>query len=91
MRKSSAAKVVVSSILPVRKPLPSGLNGTNPIVLEVPKGLTVERIVDTLEREQATHAMLVPSLLRQIGAGLEEEGCVARLVRLRSTIDVGPF
>jgi acyl-CoA synthetase (AMP-forming)/AMP-acid ligase II len=31
-------------------------------------GLTVERIVATLEREQATHVMLVPSLLRQIGA-----------------------
>ena len=42
-------------------------------------GLTVERIVDTLEREQATHAMLVPSLLRQIGAD------DAALRRLRDT------
>ena len=28
-------------------------------------------------------------MLRQISAGLEEEGCVARTVRVRSTIDVG--
>jgi fatty-acyl-CoA synthase len=42
-------------------------------------GLTVERIADTLECEQATHAMLVPSLLRQIGA--DEEA----LARLRGT------
>ena len=42
-------------------------------------GLTVERIVNELEREQATHAMLVPSLLRQIGA--DEEA----LERLRGT------
>jgi fatty-acyl-CoA synthase len=42
-------------------------------------GLTVERIVDTLDREQATHVMLVPSLLRQIGA--DEEA----LKRLRDT------
>ena len=42
-------------------------------------GLTVERIVDALEREQATHVMLVPSLLRQIGA--DEEA----LKRLRDT------
>jgi propanediol dehydratase large subunit len=31
----------------------------------------------------------VGEALRQILAGLEEEGCVARLVRVRSTIDVG--
>jgi hypothetical protein len=31
LRKSSAANLVVSSILPVRKPFPSGLNATNPI------------------------------------------------------------
>ena len=31
LRKSVLSKVVVSSILPVRKPLPSGLNGTNPM------------------------------------------------------------
>ena len=43
-------------------------------------GLTVERIVDTLEREEATHAMLVPSLLRQIGA---DEPALERLRRTR--------
>ncbi|WP_264002264.1 propanediol/glycerol family dehydratase large subunit [Mycolicibacterium sediminis] len=31
----------------------------------------------------------VGEVLRQISAGLEEEGCVARYVRMRSTIDVG--
>ena len=31
LRKSSLANVVLSSILPVRKPLPRGLNGTKPI------------------------------------------------------------
>src|SRR2546422_10291692 len=31
LRKSSLAKEVFSSIFPVRKPLPSGLKGTNPI------------------------------------------------------------
>jgi propanediol dehydratase large subunit len=33
--------------------------------------------------------LTISEVLRQIGAGLEEEGCVARLVRVRSTIDVG--
>ncbi|BBY58739.1 glycerol dehydratase large subunit [Mycolicibacterium sarraceniae] len=33
--------------------------------------------------------LTVGEVLRQIEAGLEEEGCVARLVRVRSTIDVG--
>jgi propanediol dehydratase large subunit len=33
--------------------------------------------------------LTVGEALRQIEAGLEEEGCVARLVRVRSTIDVG--
>jgi propanediol dehydratase large subunit len=33
--------------------------------------------------------MTVGEVLRQISAGLEEEGCVPRLVRVRSTIDVG--
>lgn len=31
----------------------------------------------------------IGEVLRQISAGLEEEGCVPRLVRVRSTIDVG--
>ncbi len=31
LRKSELSKVVFSSILPVRKPLPSGLNGTKPV------------------------------------------------------------
>ena len=31
LRKSELSNVVFSSILPVRKPLPSGLNGTKPI------------------------------------------------------------
>ena len=34
-------------------------------------GLTVERIVEAIERERATHVMLVPSLLRQFGADPE--------------------
>lgn len=33
--------------------------------------------------------LTVGEVLRQIEAGLEEEGCVPRLVRVRSTIDVG--
>ncbi|VEG58274.1 propanediol dehydratase, large subunit [Mycolicibacterium aurum] len=33
--------------------------------------------------------LTVGEVLRQISAGLEEEGCVARTVRVRSTIDVG--
>ena len=31
LRKSPASNVVVVSIVPVRNPLPSGLNGTNPM------------------------------------------------------------
>src|SRR2546425_2368271 len=31
LRKSELTNVVVSSIVPVRKPLPRGLNGTNPM------------------------------------------------------------
>ena len=41
-------------------------------------GLTVERIVDAIERERATHVMLVPSLLRQFGA---DEQALERLRR----------
>jgi propanediol dehydratase large subunit len=33
--------------------------------------------------------LTVGEVLRQISAGLEEEGCVPRFVRIRSTIDVG--
>jgi propanediol dehydratase large subunit len=33
--------------------------------------------------------LTVGEVLRQISAGLEEEGCAPRLVRVRSTIDVG--
>lgn len=33
--------------------------------------------------------LTVGEVLRQLSAGLEEEGCVPRLVRVRSTIDVG--
>jgi len=33
--------------------------------------------------------LTIGEMLRQISAGLEEEGCVPRLVRVRSTIDVG--
>jgi propanediol dehydratase large subunit len=36
-----------------------------------------------------TSGLPVGQALRQILAGLEEEGCVARLVRVRSTIDLG--
>lgn len=38
---------------------------------------------------QATSGLPVGEVLRQILAGLEEEGCVGRLVRVRSTIDLG--
>ena len=41
-------------------------------------GLTVDRIVDAIEREHATHVMLVPSLLRQVGA---DAGALERLRR----------
>jgi fatty-acyl-CoA synthase len=41
-------------------------------------GLTVDRIVDAIEREHATHVMLVPSLLRQVGA---DAGALDRLRR----------
>jgi fatty-acyl-CoA synthase len=41
-------------------------------------GLTVERIVEAIERERATHVMLVPSLLRQFGA---DERALERLRR----------
>jgi fatty-acyl-CoA synthase len=41
-------------------------------------GLTVDRIVDAIEREHATHVMLVPSLLRQVGA---DAGALGRLRR----------
>jgi propanediol dehydratase large subunit len=37
----------------------------------------------------ATSGLPVGEVLRQILAGLEEEGCVGRLVRVRSTIDLG--
>ncbi|MCP9275922.1 propanediol/glycerol family dehydratase large subunit [Mycolicibacterium arenosum] len=33
--------------------------------------------------------LTIGEVLRQLSAGLEEEGCVPRLVRVRSTIDVG--
>lgn len=33
--------------------------------------------------------LTIGEVLRQISAGLEEEGCIARTVRVRSTIDVG--
>jgi propanediol dehydratase large subunit len=36
-----------------------------------------------------TSGLPVGEALRQILAGLEEEGCVARLVRVRATIDLG--
>jgi len=41
-------------------------------------GLTVERIVHAIERERATHVMLVPSLLRQFGT---DDGALERLRR----------
>lgn len=33
--------------------------------------------------------LTIGEMLRQIGAGLEEEGCVSRILRIRSTIDTG--
>src|SRR2546428_4871491 len=40
LRKSELSKVVSSSIFPVRKPLPRGLNGTNPIPSSSSEGST---------------------------------------------------
>ena len=37
----------------------------------------------------ATSGLPVGEVLRQILAGLEEEGCIGRIVRVRSTIDLG--
>jgi len=39
LRKSSFANVVLSSMAPVRKPLPSGLKGTKPKLFERRKDL----------------------------------------------------
>ena len=41
-------------------------------------GLTVERIVHAIERERATHVMLVPSLLRQFGTDGQALGRLRR-------------
>ena len=47
------SKVVVSSIFPVRKPLPSGLNGTKPI----PSSSSVGRISSSGSRHQSEYSL----------------------------------
>jgi hypothetical protein len=53
LRKSPLANSVVSSILPVRKPLPSGLNGTKPM----PSSSSVGRISSSGARHQSEYSL----------------------------------
>ena len=53
LRKSVLSKVVFSSILPVRKPLPSGLNGTKPI----PSSSSVGRISASGSRHHSEYSL----------------------------------
>src|SRR4029078_11681562 len=53
LRKSPLSNVVVSSIFPVRKPLPSGLNGTKPI----PSSSSVGRIASSGSRHQSEYSL----------------------------------
>ena len=53
LRKSELSKVVVSSIFPVRKPLPSGLKGTKPI----PSSSSVGRIASSGSRHQSEYSL----------------------------------
>ena len=53
LRISALAKVVVSSILPVRYPRPSGLNGTKPI----PNSSQVGRIDSSILRSQIEYSL----------------------------------
>src|SRR2546422_5283799 len=68
LRKSDRSKVVFSSIFPVRKPFPRGLNGTNPIPSSSSAGITSssgpppQRIFalkrgDSLDRVGATYRL----------------------------------
>ena len=53
LRKSVLSKVVFSSIFPVRKPLPSGLNGTKPI----PSSSSVGRIASSGSRHHSEYSL----------------------------------
>ena len=53
LRKSSLSNVVFSSILPVRKPLPSGLNGTKPM----PSSSSVGRISASGSRHHSEYSL----------------------------------
>ena len=53
MRKSVLSNVVVSSILPVRKPLPSGLKGTKPM----PSSSSSGRIASSGSRHQSEYSL----------------------------------
>ena len=53
MRKSELSNVVVSSILPVRKPFPSGLNGTKPM----PSSSSVGRISRSGSRYHSEYSL----------------------------------
>src|SRR5262249_12568337 len=53
LRKSVGSNVVLSSIVPVRKPLPSGLKGTNPI----PSSSSVGRISRSGSRHQSEYSL----------------------------------
>jgi hypothetical protein len=52
-RKSVLSNVVLSSIFPVRKPFPSGLNGTKPI----PSSSRVGRISASGSRHQREYSL----------------------------------
>jgi len=52
-RKSPLAKVVVSSIFPVRKPRPSGLNGTRPM----PSSSRTGNVFDSGSRHQSEYSL----------------------------------
>ena len=53
LRKSVLSNVVFSSILPVRKPLPSGLNGTKPM----PSSSSVGRISSSGSRHHSEYSL----------------------------------
>src|SRR5215212_6557701 len=53
LRKSPGSKVVVSSILPVRNPLPSGLKGTKPM----PSSVSVGRICSSGSRHHSEYSL----------------------------------
>ena len=70
LRKSVLSKVVVSSILPVRNPLPSGLNGTKPM----PSSSRVGRISASGSRHQSEYSLWWREPEAEILPTLEELG-----------------